>query len=434
MMKKSRIKTIKWIILYVVAIFLWVVLFKNFFYFKNFWRHFADYYNVDNLKARPVVSFSQISGYDFDNLLLDFKDKINLKVLSKDFTGALSEYFLSSTFSYKDYFNIWNIFLLKGYFWFWNTWYVQNIQNALSYYKISLENAPSYVWKKNILVNDDFALGFLNFSYVYFCDNLFLSMISKTNFLLEKLDRLVSILKKQLTVLNKRYYYQDFKKCIDSLKSDASKNIYLVYQNKAFFLNVKKGLFYKLIGYNHKEFDCYQKRNLIIWKYADSIQNSISYFNKFYTLQSNLLKVYSWASYTQMKLLCDNKSKVANKLSQENKKMEKNYQKLSDLANQPKPHRKKKNKEQANSNKNKSSSNQKNENGKKNPAYEKQFEEYTKSVLDNLRKKNQNIIKQIMDEKSQDKFNPKQYIDRLFKSFNWKEDYYLYKKEQTSGK
>jgi hypothetical protein len=68
----------------------------------------------------------------------------------------------------------------------------------------------------------------------------------------------------------------------------------------------------------------------------------LEYFQKFLKLQSDLLKVYEKADYQQMKLLCNNKNKVANNLSKLNKQMQKNFQNLSDLANKPKPHRKKK--------------------------------------------------------------------------------------------
>lgn len=417
--------------LYIFLLFLLIVFVKNFSFFKSFWSNFKSYYFVTNLKTSDEINF--FSWKNFSKLELDLVDKINLKILSKDFSWALENYFSNKKFSYKDYYNIWNIFLLDSYFWFWKKWYIQDIQNAITYYDISIKNAPNYVDKFRILKNNALANSVLNFSYVYFCDHLFLKMISETSILLKKLDKLVSILKRQLVVLNKRYYFDDLKRCIDSLKSDANKNIYLVYENKKFFSNVKRWLFYKLIDFNHNERDCYQKRNLIIGKYADSIKNSIEYFDKFYKLQDNLLKVYSWATYTQMKLLCDNKSKIAKNLAKENKKMQKNYQNLSDLANKPKPHRKHKNKEQTN---NKSSENklQKNDKSKNKQQYSKQFEEYTKSVLDSLIRKNKDIIKQIMNEKSQDVFNPKVYIDRLFKKFNWKQDYYLEKKVQTSGK
>jgi hypothetical protein len=85
---------------------------------------------------------------------------------------------------------------------------------------------------------------------------------------------------------------------------------------------------------------------MIQQKYNSSLSGSLEYFTKFLKLQKDLLKVYTKADYSQMKLLCDNKNKVAKNLSKLNQKMQKNYQNLSDLANKPKPSRKHKKKPQ----------------------------------------------------------------------------------------
>jgi len=433
-MKRIKIINFKWWWIYLVIIFLSFFVYSNFSYLENFCKNWKEYFFIDSLKNKKIIEFLNLSGSKFNKLQLSFQDEINLLVLSKNLSQAEKKYFQYTTFSYKDYFNIWNIFLLKWYFNFGKTWFINNFTKSLVYYDISLKNSPSYVSKEKILFNQNLASSVLKFSYLYFCDNLFLSMIKNINNLLNKIDNLIVVLKKQMEVLNKWNYYKDLSKCIIQLKADANKNIYLAYENKKFFLNTKRWIFYKLLKYNWNEFDCYQKRNYFISKYKDSIESSLKYFDKFYTLQNNLLKVYSGATYFQMKLLCENRSKLAKKMSKENKKMEKNYKNLSDLANTPKPQRKHK-KPNKESSTNKSNWDQKTlDKSWNNVNYDKQFQEYTKSVLESLKKKNKDIINQIMKEKSQDIFNPMMYIKNLFKKFNWKKDYYLNKKEQTNWK
>jgi len=117
--------------------------------------------------------------------------------------------------------------------------YVKYAQNALSYYEISLKSSPSYIKKKNIIYNLNLSKNFLNLAYVYFCDNMFLNFIKKTEKIDLVLNKALLVLKQQNKALEKWYYYNDLKKCIDSLKADSSRNIEIIYDNKDFFKKTK---------------------------------------------------------------------------------------------------------------------------------------------------------------------------------------------------
>ncbi len=452
--KNLKIASWKWLILYWFILWLWIVFAKNFTFFSNYVKNYSTYLKLDQLKLSKNVFF--FSGFNINADIWKF-DKINLLVLQKDFSQAVKEFSNFKTFDYKTFFNIANIYLLKSYFQVAsNTWnYIENIQNAVSYYQASLSTSPSYVWKKKIVYNYDLAKWFLQFAYVNFCDNLFVKMILETNKVLSTLNQILQVLKQQDKALNNRYAYKDLKKCIDSFKADASKNITLIYENKDFFQKVKNGLIYKMEDYVGNEDLCYQKRQLISDKYWKSLSGSLEYFQKFLKLQSDLLKVYERADYQQMKLLCNNKSKVANNLSKLNKQMQKNFQNLSDLANKPKPHRKKKKsqqeqaenqnwkkKEQLKQDKNwqKQQAGKQNQQAKqwkqdkKGSQMEKKFENYTKDVIKRLEKQNKTYIEKLIKEKSVPVYNPSDYIKNLFKDFYWNDSYYQELKEQSMGK
>lgn len=379
---------------------------------------------VDKLKLQPVLEFNTwlILPENISKI-----DKLNIALLKEDFESASKIVSNIKTFDYKKLYNLGNLYLLQSYFSFLSTGdYVKYAQNALSYYEMSLKLSPSYVKKKNIIYNLNLSKNFLSLAYVYFCNNMFLGFIQKVEEINLTLDKILTVLKQQNKALKKWYYYDDLKKCIDSLRADSFKNIESIYNNKDFFKKTKIGLIYKMQDFVDEEDICYAQKDLFLQKYGNSLKSSLEYFNDFLKLQSNLLKVYQKADYLQMKLLCENKHKIAKKLANKNKEMEKNYQNLSELANNPKPSR--------NNENNKDNQNKQESNWWKEAIERESFKEYTKDLIKKLQEQNEDYIRKLIREKSKQIYDPSNYIKKLFKDFYWNNDYYKEKKIQTLGK
>ena len=407
--------------MYTFVLGIWIILVFNFSYFFSYTKKFNSYLLVDKLKLQPILEFD--TGLNLPENITK-TDKFNIAILAKDFKKADKILSNVKTFDHKKLYNLWNLYLLKSYSSFLSTGdYVKYAQNALSYYEISLKSSPSYIKKKNIIYNLNLSKNFLNLAYVYFCDNMFLNFIKKTEKIDLVLNKALLVLKQQNKALEKWYYYNDLKKCIDSLKADSSRNIEIIYDNKDFFKKTKIWLIYKMQDFVDNEDTCYAQKDLFFQKYGNSLDSSLKYFNEFLKLQSDLLKVYQKADYFQMKLLCENKNKLSKKLSKKNKKMEENYKNLSDLANKPKPNRnKEKNKQD------------KEENNKGKTKVDKKFKEYTKDLIKELKEQNKDYIKKLIREKSKEIYDPASYIKNLFKDFYWNDVYYKEKKVQNSGK
>ena len=105
-MKKIKIISFKWWIVYLIVVFLSFFIYNNFSYLENFCENWKEYFFVDSLKNKKNVSFLNLSWEKIDNLKLSFQDKINLLILSKNLSQSEKKYFQYTTFSYKDYFNI----------------------------------------------------------------------------------------------------------------------------------------------------------------------------------------------------------------------------------------------------------------------------------------------------------------------------------------
>ena len=106
--------------------------------------------------------------------------------------------------------------------------------------------------------------------------------------------------------------------------------------------------------------------------------------------------------------------------------MEKNYQNLSELANNPKPSR--------NNENNKDNQNKQESNWWKEAIERESFKEYTKDLIKKLQEQNEDYIRKLIREKSKQIYDPSNYIKKLFKDFYWNNDYYKEKKIQTLGK
>ncbi len=438
--KNLKIISLKWATLYILILIVTAFFLKNFAFFSSYINNFNDYIYLDSLKFSKKINLVSVFSKELiENNNLEWLDKLNILTLWKNFSLIDKELSSIKTFNYKTLFNIWNIYLLKSYYWFYkNTWdYIENIKNAIYYYEWSLLSAPSYARKKKILYNYNLSKFFLKISYVYFCDNMFIKMINKTKTIIKILENTLLVLKEQNKELKKWGYYKDLKQCINWLKADSNKNILLVYDNKSFFLKTQSWLIDSMIEFTNKEDICYQKKQIINEKYNKSLDWSIIYFKNFLDLQSKLLTIYKQADYLQMKMLCNKKNNISNKMSKLNKDMQKNFKNLSDLANKPKKRQNKQKWDKKNQYKKQKNNNKANKNDQKESnksRIDKKFEEYTNYTIKRLEEQNKRYINKIIIERSSKDFNWKLYIEKLFKEFNWKKDYYYKEKKQTIWK
>ena len=412
-----KIKTYKYIILYVFLLILFFFLFQNFKFFSNYISNFHTYQKIDRLKKQSIVSLN--SWLNINWLKLWKYDKSNLLLLNWNISGSLNVLSKSKSYSYKDFYNLWNLYFLKSYEKFLNnwTWYVELNQKAISFYNTSLSIIPKYKFKKNILTNLGLSKKLLNFMYVYSCDNLFINMILKTNNLLEYINSINVILKKQIWELKKRKKYAFLEKCINSFERDANKNIVIIYENQTFFQNVKKWLLITLKNYQWNEISCYKNREWIIQKYKNSINSSFEYFNNFYKTQKDLLTIFEKANIIQMTQLCKWRSKLAQKQNKQNKKMENNFNNLNSLAQKTKPNEEHK---RTNQNKQKKTTNLDKKHWNKKNTWKMDIKKLNESIqkkIESLEKQNKNLIEQIQKETTENNYNPKSYLDKLFKRF-----------------
>ena len=412
-----KIKTYKYIILYVFLLILFFFLFQNFKFFSNYISNFHTYQKIDRLKKQSIVSLN--SWLNINWLKLWKYDKSNLLLLNWNISGSLNVLSKSKSYSYKDFYNLWNLYFLKSYEKFLNnwTWYVELNQKAISFYNTSLSIIPKYKFKKNILTNLSLSKKLLNFMYVYSCDNLFINMILKTNKLLEYINSINVILKKQIWELKKRKKYAFLEKCINSFERDANKNIVIIYENQTFFQNVKKWLLITLKNYQWNEISCYKNREWIIQKYKNSINSSFEYFNNFYKTQKDLLTIFEKANIIQMTQLCKWRSKLAQKQDKQNKKMENNFNNLNSLAQKTKPNEEHK---RTNQNKQKKTTNLDKKHWNKKNTWKMDIKKLNESIqkkIESLEKQNKNLIEQIQKETTENNYNPKSYLDKLFKKF-----------------
>ena len=432
-MKKNLKINYKWLVVYILLFFLAIFLSKNLVFFSSYLKNFSVYTKIDYLKITPTLNYTFLTGVK--TLELPDTDKSNIFLLSKNFSQARSEIYRKNTFTYKDFYNLGNIYFLNflDYFKKLTGDYVKLVQQANSNYSLSLDMLPSYAIKYPVIFNSNLAKLSVWASYVVFCDNLFLTLLDKVQKIIKLLDWLTDILKQQDYYLKKWYVYKDLSNCIDSLRADSSKNIWLVYQNKIFFGKVKNWLIYKMIDYVNNEDLCYQQKELINQKYSDSLISSLDYFNKFYDLQKKLLLIYKKADYFQMKYLCENKSKLSKKISKQNSKMEKNYEKLSDLANKPKPHRKNKNNPKQEHKQDKKQANKKEYD--KNAKPDEKFNVFKQDIIKRLNEMNKHYIYQMINDWSNLKGNVYQnYIKKLFRKFNDVTKDYMQNKQESIGK
>ena len=400
---KIKIRLNKYIIFYIILIFISIIFYVNFNFFKSFFSNWQDYIKFSKLKSQHIVSFW---NYNY-NAKLSNVDEANLKLLNKDFSWAKELLYKTNVYSYKKLYNLWNIYLLQAYNNFSNnkTWYINLAKQALAFYETSLENIPPYKNKKQILSNLNIDWNFLNFLYVYNCDSLFVNMIKKVIQINKLIPDIINVLENQQKALNRWLKYEDLRSCINSFKNDINKNIFTLYDTKDFFYKTNNWLKTYLKDFQWNEVVCYQQSPAIKSKYKESIYSSYDYYIKFLQKQKNLLKIFEKANKNQMEFLCNNRNKLADQQNKENKKMNKNFDKLRDLVQKPQQRQgKTPNKKQTQKN------NKENSKNKENKKYS--------SKIQSLEMQNQNLIEQIQRIKTQNKYDPLKYIKDLFKEFN----------------
>jgi len=445
-----KIKTFKYIILYIILILLSIFLVKNFSNLSNYIKNYIALTQLENLKNKKEIEITNAKDLlnnidikntkniktNFEKLMIiqlidslekwnltwiDYKDISNLYIITNQLNKAEKIIKNKNEYGYQDFYNLWNIYFLKSYEKFKNnwTWYIENIQNTISYYNYALETIPDYKRKDFIINNDNLAKDFLSYLYFYECNQFFIKLIKKNTNLLNLLDKLEQTLKRQIKQLNKWEQYDEIKNCIRQFESDAVKNLSIIADNKTFFQETKKWIVSLLKYYVDDSEICYKNKKSFESKYYDSLNSSERYFNDFSNTQNNLLKVFDKANLSQIKKLCENKDKLAKKQKKKNKNMTDNYKDLQDLMNNKKKRKKKKPEKPWK---------------KENWNWDKKKYNKTQDQK-NIEKEAKDIIKKVQERKTKSNYTPMNYINHLFKGFYWnKDDFINFDKKNSIGK
>jgi len=443
-----KIKTFKYFILYILLILLSFFLIKNYPNFSSYITNYLALKQLENLKNKETIKLENLENFinniDVSNLnniktnfeklmsiqLLDNFEKWNLSWVSK--TDIANLYVITDQidkaesliknkveYDYQDFYNLWNIYFFKAYKKFSNnwTWYIEDLQNAISYYNYALETIPNYKRKDFIINNDNLAKNFLSILYFYECNSFFVRLINKNIKLLQTLDKIKETVKKQLRELRKWENYDKIRQCILQFEADAVKNLSIIEENEKFFQETKKWIINLMKNYIKKENICYKNKSLFEEKYEKSLDFSIEYFINFNDKQEKLLYIFQKWKLQDIEKLCQNRSKLAKNQSEENEKMMKNFNNMRDLLEQNKQPTKPQNNWE--------------KKAKLWPQELKKIEEETK----NIEKKAKETLKKIQERKTLKNYNPMDYINRIFNGFYGnKEDFIKWKKENSTWK
>jgi len=400
---------------------------SNSFYYEKFLNNLFS--NKKN-KSEKKVNFDE--EYFFAKLLLNSWftwlnniDLSNLNFILWNFDESEKLIKNKWEYDYKDLYNLWNISFLKWYYLFIQnkTWYVENLQKAVSYYKDSLSMVPSYKKKYFILQNFKLAQKYLNYLYFYNCNSFFIKLLNLNNDILKVIVKVNTTLKSLLSALQKWEKYDSVKNCILKFENDTKQNLVNMYSNYVFFNNIKKGI---IILYKNNIDDvelCNVNMIYMKTKYWKSLNSSLLYFTKFEDKQKKLLYIFNMWQLKDIEKLCDGRWKLAKHQDNENKKMMKNYEKLKDLLNQ-KRQNKWKNRENNKKNWKKWDSKIKNE-----------FKELNKKVFDEIKEKSKDMLKKVQKRKTKTGYDPiKDYIKPIFKEFYGDKSVFDVKKQESIWK
>jgi len=179
-----------------------------------------------------------------------------------------------------------------------------------------------------------------------------------------------------------------------------------------------------LKDFQEHEVVCYQQSPAIKSKYKESIYSSYDYYTKFLKKQKDLLKIFEKANKQQIKMLCNNKDKIADQQNKQNQKMNKNFNNLKDLTQKRQQQEQQKKKGQKENKEQNKKDAKKDENEKKNKMYN--------DKVQSLEEQNKNLIGQIQKIKTQDNYDPLKYIKNLFKEFYANDEDFKKGKRQNS--
>lgn len=423
-----KFKSIKYIVLYFLSLFFAIFLYSHAWYIKSFIQDNSKYRKISKMKSEKAIWFWD---YWLSWLNLDSMDAYNVNLLGKSLTWAISKLLNNKEYSYKDFYNLWNLYLLKSFSWFNNnnssswSWYVESAQKAISYYYSAIDTSPPQNNKSHILNNLNIAKSFLSVLYAYDCNNVFLDMLNKLKSLISIIPYTVETLKNQYLALERFSQYEDLKECVKIFQNSSQTNASLLLQNQDFFKKIQKSINSKWKELSRDENLCYQQIPLLREKYQNSISLSLLYFQDFDKKQKSLLKVFKNWDAKHMKDLCDNLDKLEENQNKKNNDIIQNLNNLQDLLDQ----------ETQKKEKNKDKSKQKTED-KDWWASENSWENWKYSQkLEELKRQNTDIIKQIQRLKTNPDYKPMKYIEELFKEFYWnKRDFIHWQRQNSSWK
>lgn len=384
----------------------------------------SQYFALSQLKTQNKI---WLTWFNFSWLDLQNLDDSNLKLLWKSITWAIENILNNNEYSYKDFYNLWNLYLLKSFFEFkdknWS--YVKNAQQSISYYYNAIDSTPSQNNKSFILNNLQIAKNFLDIIYNYDCNDLFFKMFEKLKILISIFPEIFETLKQQHLALEQRSQDDDLKNCVQIFQNSSQLNASLILQNQDFYKKVQNWL-EKLWKQASEDANlCYQQTPLLKEKYQESISWSLIYFQNFNKSQKDLLTVFSKWEKKDMLYLCQNLDKMQQNQNKANQNMQQNLNNLQDLTEPQKDQKEEKKKKEENSEKNE----EKDDKGEN--VQDKQFN----SKIEYLQKQNADIIKQIQDLKTSSNYSPMDYIDNLFKNFYWnKQDFIKWQKRNSHWK
>ena len=340
---------------YVILIVFWIISVSLYFHFlptfekvesmaklyesveKNKWKKQLD---IESIQTMDIEKFVEHAEVIEEEILFDIS---NLKLLSGDFDWAIAILKQKSTLNYKDYFNLWNIYLLKSMKEL--TWSIDSVVQAIVNYEKAKEIIELYTndvyndnWNGTIQHNLDIAHSWKQILELRQCLDFFEIMIKKTDEILEKIEKVKEKMKQQIQYLNelqKLFSDKYLQTCIQWFKDDINKNIKWLNNSKKFFEKIKDALKYQSKQYIANPTQCLIQQEYLKTEYDKSLDDSKNYFENFLHTYNQLSKIFKSKSKWWLEQLCRKKHKLSTKQIAKNKKMEDAFEKLKKLIEEP---------------------------------------------------------------------------------------------------
>lgn len=349
----------------------------------------------------------------------------NIWVIQEDFKTSKEHLNLEDP---KYYFNLWNLYLFSWYFQAlsWSTVddyltsYLNVFQSKIAYDKI-IQTSTWDILSQKAATNKNMSEILEYLINIKLCINIFENLISKLknlSVISKNLKDLFDQENKQLTNLINTTTDQSIKQCLVNYQKELNSSYGAV---ATIDWAINKFIDYSVKNINDsidQNLSCYEKKQEFtsgLQQSVGKIENSLNNFLQIHWLISKILES---KDPKQLEEFCKNSWNNSEKSDQLNKDMNQWLDELNKILNQDQPQQwwdQQKDK-QGSQPKPEQKPNQKSDNK---PQHEDILNEDEKNLMDNVEKKNMNWIEEMEDIKWSWIYDPKEYLNNLFKEFKW---------------